>query len=161
MITASELAGHFAAHTVWTLSESDTFNPIFAYTSEDDARHMQRLIAPTPQEAIAFGRQRLESTNGCDGVLLFDGRIKDDDGGKLDAIIIEMRCYIFPRTKATIAVPYTGCDPGPFRVHRPKLLEWHECDDFDIDAAFEAFFRGVDSHEQGSAVWNASLDQSK
>jgi hypothetical protein len=33
MITAFELAGHFAAHTVWSLSDSDTFNPIFACTT--------------------------------------------------------------------------------------------------------------------------------
>lgn len=48
MITASELAGHFAAHTVRSLSRSGTFNPIFAFTSEDEVRHMQRLTAPTP-----------------------------------------------------------------------------------------------------------------
>ena len=46
-----------------------------------------------------------------------------------------------------LAVPYTPRTSGRFAVHKPKLVEWHKCDDFDMDAAFEAFFRGVDSHE--------------
>jgi hypothetical protein len=72
-----------------------------------------------------------------------------------------LRSYGFPRAKAALAVPYTPASTGQFRVHKPKLVEWHECDDFDTHAAIEAFFRGVDSHEKGAAVWNAALDQSK
>jgi hypothetical protein len=93
-------------------------------------------------------------------VLAYDGRITIESG-KLDAIILEMRSYGFPWAKAAFAVPYTPGSSGRFRVHKPKLVEWHECDDFDMDAAFEAFYRGVDSHEKGAAVWNAAMDQSK
>ena len=71
------------------------------------------------------------------------------EGGKLDAVILEMRSYAFPWAKAVPAAPYMPRGSGRFAVHKPKLVEWHECDDFDMDAAFEAFFRGVDSHEPG------------
>ena len=162
MITAAELAGFFAAHTVWCLSDADSFDPVLAFTTEDGERHMMRLIGYEGQAAVEFGRQRLDDNpmDANDGVLLLDGRITVE-GGKLDAIITEMRSYGFPEARATIAVPYTPSSSGRFLVHRPKLVEWHECDDFDMDAAFEAFFRGVDEHEQGAKVWNEALDESK
>ena len=34
-------------------------------------------------------------------------------------------------------------------------------DDFDMDAAFEAFFGGVSAHDQGAKVCDAALDESK
>lgn len=161
-IAASELAGFFAAHTVWCLSDADSFDPVLAFTTEDGKRHLQRLIGYGGQAAVEFGRRRLADNplDANDGVLLLDGRIPAE-GGKLDAIIIEMRSYGFPWARATIAVPYTLRSSGRFRVHRPKLVEWHECEDFDVDAAFEAFFRGVAAHEQGAKVWDAALDESK
>jgi hypothetical protein len=145
MITASELAGYFAAHTVWCLSDADSFDPVVAFTTEDGKRHMKRLFGNEREAAVEFGRRQLadDPMNANDGVLLFDGRIQAA-GGKFDAIIIEMRCYGFPWAEATIAVPYTPKGTGRFRVHRPKLLRWHECDDFDIDAAFQAFFQALD-----------------
>jgi len=40
------------------------------------------------------------------------------------------------------------------------LLQWEECDDFDVNAAVESSFEGVDAHEKGAVTWNAALDQS-
>jgi len=60
-----------------------------------------------------------------------------------------------------IAVPYTPKTSGRFLVHKPKLLAWENCDDFDVNAAFHSFFEGVDEHEQGSKIWNECLDESK
>ncbi len=57
-------------------------------------------------------------------------------------------------------VPREEGGHGPGRLPN-ELVEWHECDDFDMDAAFEAFYRGIDSHEQGVKVWNATLDRSE
>lgn len=160
MITASELAGHFAAHTVWTLSEADSFHPVLAYTSEDWQRHMERVFAAEAQDAVAFGRKKMIANpmDANDAVLLFDGRISGPNG-KRDAIIIEMRCHAFPWAEAAIGVPYTPRTPGPLRVHVPKILQWKDCADFDKHAAFEAFFRGVSSHPQGSKAWDDALDE--
>jgi hypothetical protein len=162
MITASELAGFFAAHAVWCLSDADSLTPMLAYTTEDGQRKMERLASEELQAAVEYGRQRLADNpmDANDGVLLYDGRIASP-GGKLDAVLIEMRCYGFPRARATIAVPYSPRSTGRFRVHKPKLFEWEGCEDFDIDAAFEAFFSGVAAHEQGAKVWDAALDESK
>ena len=162
MITASELAGFIAAHAILCVSDADGLIPMVAFTTEDGQRKLERLAFDDAGAAVEYGRKRLEDDpfSANDGVLAYDGRVTVE-GGKLDAIIVEMRSYAFPWAKAAIAVPYTPVSSGRFRVHKPKLVEWHECDDFDMDAAFEAFFGGVDSHEEGAKVWNAALDQSK
>jgi hypothetical protein len=79
----------------------------------------------------------------------------------LDAIIVEMRDYASPDSAAVMAVPYTPQPSGRFRVHKPKLLAWANCDHFDMNAAFASFFEGVAGHEQGARVWNDCLDESK
>lgn len=162
MITASELAGFIAAHAIWCVSDADGLVPMVAFTTIDGQRMLERLVFDNAGAAVEEGRKRLEDDphRALDGVLAYDGRITVE-GGKLDAVILEMRSYEFPWAKAALAVPYTPASSGRFRVHKPKLIEWHECDDFDMDAAFEAFFQGIDSHEQGAKVWNAAVDQSK
>jgi hypothetical protein len=164
MITASRLAGFFAAHAIWSVSDGETLIPILAYTTGDgdDGRKMERLVNDDLEAAVAGGKQRLKS-NGMDAndaVLLYDGRISIGKE-KVDAIIIEMRAYFSPDSEAILAVPYTPGQSGKFRVHKPKLLEWKECDDFDMDAALQSFFEGVDSHEEGVKIWNDCLDESK
>ncbi len=161
MITAFELAGFFAAHAVWSLSESDSFSPIFAYTTEDGEKKMERLVGDLPA-AVEHGRQRLESNkeDANDGVLAYDARIPVGNE-KLDAVVVEMRCHCFPCAKAMIAIPYSPRSTGKFRVHKPKVLEWERCEDFDIGTAFAVFFEGVATHEQGAKVWDAALDESK
>jgi hypothetical protein len=133
-----------------------------AFTTEDGQRKLERLVFDNAGAAVEHGRRRLEedSFTADDGVLAYDGRITVE-GAKQDAIILELRSYAFPWAKATIAVPYTPGNSGRFRVHRPELVEWERCEDFDLDAAFGAFFRGVDSHEQGAKVWAEALDDSK
>jgi hypothetical protein len=162
MITASELAGFIAAHAIWCVSDADGLVPMLAFTTEDGQRKLERLVFDDAGAAVEHGRQRLEDDplSANDGVLAYDGQVTVARG-KLEAIILEVRSYAFPWAKATLAVPYTPRSSGRFRVHKPKLVEWQECDDFDMDAALEAFFREVAAHEQGAKVWNAALDESK
>jgi hypothetical protein len=163
MITASELAGFFAAHAVWCVSDGATLTPMLAYMTAEDERQMERLIINDDlEESVAYGKSKLESNemDANDAALIYDGRITTRDG-KLDAIIIEMRAYFSPDSAATMAVPYTPKSSGRFLVHKPKLLEWTNCDDFDMNAALEAFFAGVAAHEKGAKIWNECLDESK
>jgi len=164
MKTAFELAGFFAAHAIWCVSDGETLIPIFGYTTEAGGRQMERHVGDELRDIVERGRARLDenAVDANDGVFLYDGRITVG-GEKLDAILVEIRAYFSPRSKATLAVPYTpkGDRSARFLVHRPKLVQWEACEDFDTKVVLEAFFRGVDAHEQGSAVWNAALDQSK
>ena len=162
MITTSELAGFVAAHAIWCVSEADALTPMLALTAPDEQRTMTRLVYDEAAAAIAAGREQLATNpaNATDAVLVYAGRV-DGPGGKIDAVILEMRCYAFPGAEATIAVPYTPTSSGTFRVHQPVLARWQACDDFDVDTAFQAFFHGVGAHEKGAAVWNAALDETR
>jgi hypothetical protein len=162
MITAAELAGVFAAHAIWSVADGHSFDPMLAHTTESGERTKTRLVLNDQREAVERGQLML-STNtmdAIDAVLVYDGRISWGDE-KLDAIIAEMRAYFSPQSKATIVVPYTPPSAGRFLVHKPKLLEWEDCADFDQGAAFEAFFEGVAEHQHGSKIWNDALDESK
>ena len=163
MITASELAGFFAAHAIWCVSDGATLIPMLAYTTADGERKMDRLVINDDLESsVTYGKERLESNDvdAEDAVLLYDGRISIGHE-KVDAIIIEMRAYFSPDSRAIIAVPYTPKASGKLRVHKPKLLAWESCDDFDMKVALKVFFDGVDGHEQGAQIWNDCLDESK
>ena len=46
-------------------------------------------------------------------------------------------------------------------MYRPKFIEVTGVDEPDYGALADAFFAGVDSHEQAAAVWNAHLDQTR
>ncbi|WP_254513001.1 hypothetical protein [Anatilimnocola floriformis] len=161
MITAAELAGFIAAHAIWCVSDSDGLTPMLGFAAVDGSRSLERLAMDDLAAAVEHGKQRLEEDphGSADGVLAYDGRITVGDE-KLDAILLEMRSYAFPGAQAVIAVPYTPASSGRFRVHKPKLLQWAECDDFDMDAAFDAFFNGVESHEKGFPLWQEASDPS-
>lgn len=78
MITASKLAGFFAAHAIWCVSDGETLTPTLAYTTEADERKMERLVHNDDLEAsVAYGKEKLESNemDATDAVLLYDGRI--------------------------------------------------------------------------------------
>jgi hypothetical protein len=160
MITACELAGFFAAHAVWSVSDGETLVPMLAYKGK---RSMERLVGEELSAVVARAKERLANNpmDANDGVLLYDGLITLE-GKKVDAIIIESRAYFSPQSTAGLAVPYTPKTAvGGFKVHRPKLLAWSHCEGFDQRAAPEAFFNGVDAHAQSAKVWNNALDQSK
>jgi hypothetical protein len=161
MITAFELAGFFAAHAIWCVSDGETLIPMLGFTTEDGQRQLQRLVSEDLPKSVGMGQEQLASNamNANDAAFLYDARITLGER-KLDAILIEIRAYFSPRSVAVLAVPYTPKGDAAFRVHKPKLLEWKECDDFDPELAFAAFFRGVDAHEEGKKIWDAALDQS-
>jgi hypothetical protein len=163
VITASRLAGFFAAHAIWCVSDNETLTPMLAYTTAAGGRHMERLVvADDLQASVQYGEHKLATNpmDADDAVLLYDGRITTDDG-KVDAILIELRAYFAPRAEAILAVPYTPASSGAFRVHRPKLVAWDRCEDFDLDHAMREFFAGVAEHEKGAQVWNDHLDESR
>lgn len=161
MIAAFELAGVFAAHGIWCLSDGDGLIPMLAFQTADGERQMRRFAMEELGQGVELGKQQLASNEMQASVaaLVYDGRITLETG-KVDALIIEIRSYATPQAEAVVAIPYTPQSTGQFAVHRPKLLAWDHCDEFEIDDAFQAFFAGVDSHEKGAEVWNQSIDDS-
>jgi hypothetical protein len=162
MITACKLAGYFAAHAIWCVSDGETLTPMLAYITAQNERRMDRLVSDDLDTSVAFGRRKLESNDmdANDAVLLFDGFITLGKA-KVDAVIVEIRAYFSSSSEAVIAIPYTPKPSGSFLVHKPKVLEWKDCEDFDIRVALQSFFAGVNEHEKGSEIWKESLDESR
>jgi hypothetical protein len=90
MLALAVLAGFFAAHAVWSVSDGETLVPIYAYTDASGRRHLERLVAGTAEGSVDAGRKRLSENpdHAACAVLIFDGLVPLRDG-KTDALILE------------------------------------------------------------------------
>jgi hypothetical protein len=159
MIETAHLAGFFAAHGIWCVSEGETLVPMLAYEYADGERGMDRLMYDDYAEGARAGQAALEDgdPSWASAVLVADGYFHLEHG-KADALIIEAVQYGPYRQTLSLAVPYRHADAG-FAVHRPKFMGV-ECDDPQLDTIAEAFFQGVASHTEAAAIWDAHLDES-
>jgi len=162
VLTAGELGGFSAAHAIWSVSDGSTLIPMLTCVDQNNERQMIRLVQDQLEKAVQDGKARLEANpmDANDAALLYDGYITHD-GAQVDAVIIELRSYFSPGSRVAIAVPYTPGSGASFKVHKPKLLQWSACEDFDVEAVFKAFFTGIGQHEQGARIWADSLDESR
>jgi hypothetical protein len=122
---------------------------------------MARLMAERIEEGAARGREMLDTNpNGARrAVLIFDGFVTLD-AGRSDALIVEVRDYE-QGTQGRCLIPYRPANNAAgFAVHRPKFV-LEQTEQASLERLAQAFFRGVDAHEQGAAVWAAALDESQ
>ncbi|GAA0647953.1 hypothetical protein GCM10009424_25300 [Sphingomonas ursincola] len=162
MIDAFNLAGFLSAHAIWCIEDGEVLIPIFGYMMANGERRLERIELENHEVSVALGKRNLEANQygAINAVLLYDGRVQLG-AEKIDAIIVEIRSYSQLYPEAVLFIPYRSKSSSvKFLVYRPKLVHWKNWDDLDLEAALESFFEGVDAHEHGAAVWNASLDQS-
>jgi hypothetical protein len=156
--STAEMAGFFAAHAVWCVSDGGTLTPMLAREKPDGTREMLRLVNETTEDAVAHGQQMLEDNpeGAPRAVLIYDGLLTLEDG-KTDALLIDARQYSPEPRSLLMAVPYrNAADPAGFAVYRPTLLLF-DGPGQELEPLGEAFFRGADGHEKGSEVWAAHL----
>ena len=161
MRDAAELAGFFSAHAVWSLSDGETLVPIYGYAQPESGRAMERLDLPRLEQSVEFGKARLAENphKAKAAVLIYDGRITLE-GRKVDSLIVEFRTFA-EEGAAVLAIPYTPKKMFKrFAVHRPKLLEISPKHEGEMSGILEAFFKGVEDHKKGAAVWDKHLDES-
>ncbi|MGA3266186.1 MAG: hypothetical protein ABSE16_05115 [Verrucomicrobiota bacterium] len=161
MDSAIQLAGFFAAHGIWCVSDGGPLIPMLAFEKADGKREMQRFAAPELERGVEVGRDWLARNpeGAMQAVLVYDGLVTLE-AGKVDALLLDVRVYALPPHSLLMAVPYRPATEGrQFSVYRPKFIS---CDLSvpDYQALGSAFFRGVDSHAKGAAVWSRCLDQS-
>jgi hypothetical protein len=159
--SAALLAGFFAAHAIWSVSDGETLVPIYAYYDGSGQRHLDRLTSQPLEVAVEGGKKALAENPhkvSC-AVLIYDGYVTIS-GQKRDALILEIRDYSAAGDSVVMALPYTPkTASATFTVFRPKILKLPE--NQSSDAFIEDFWRGVDEHKQGSDVWSAHIDQSQ
>src|SRR5580704_9133408 len=120
MFASALLAGFFAAHAVWSVSDGETLVPIYAYIDASGGRHLERLVADTLEGSVDEGRKWLSenSHHAQCAVLIFDGYIPLADS-KTDALILEIANYCDPTASVTMAVPYVPqSSKAVFKVYR-------------------------------------------
>jgi hypothetical protein len=156
------LAGFFAAHAVLCVSEGEILIPVIVYEGADGSRQVNCIVNEPYQDAVAQGKTWLANNpeSALRAVLVYDGFVTLPEG-KTDALIIEGVEYSPINAGFTMAVPYRPAgSPERFAIYRPKFLGF-EGDEPSFDLLGEAFFQGVDQHEEGSAVWIANSDPSR
>jgi hypothetical protein len=161
MEAAAQLAGFIAAHGIWCVLDSGPLIPILAFETAEGRRMIQRLAAAELEQGVSIGRNWLEDNRAAAirAVLVYDGFITLASG-KIDALLLDIREYCPTPRSLSMAIPFRpATSEHCFSVHRPKFLSCNFSNP-DYQALGSAFFRGVDSHEKGAAIWNRHLDQS-
>lgn len=162
MLNTARLAGFFAAHGIWSVSDGVMLIPILGYENESGERGMDRFVLDDMGAAAAAGQEALHRNghHATRAVLVVDGYVHLSSG-KTDSLIIDAVEYGPDAKSIKVAVPYRpSAAPNGFAVHRPKFLEMNGIDRADYESLGEAFFAGVDDHEQAAEVWNAHYDPS-
>ena len=162
MKEAMQLAGHFAAHAVWCVSDGGPLIPLLAEESAAKGRLMTRFAADMLEDGAAQGQARLDANpeHAERAVLVYDGFATLPEG-RIDALIVVIRDYAAPANTLTMALPYRPMEsPEGFAVYRPKFIRWSGATEPDYSALADAFFNGLDSHQQGAAVWDKHSDGS-
>jgi hypothetical protein len=162
MERALELAGFFAAHAVWCVSDGETLCTLLGQESAAKGRNMVRFALERVEDGVAKGQAYLDANpeSSDHAALIYDGYLTSPSG-RTDALLIVVRSYAPAASTLTLAIPYRSADcSGGFAVHRPKFIDWQGAGDPDHQALGEAFSRGIESHEKGRVVWHEALDDS-
>jgi hypothetical protein len=157
---AFELAGFFAAHGIWCVSDSEVLIPFLGSLTADRTRRVDRFVANELSDAVARGRAAFDASSDPIAILVYDTLITLPDG-KTDAVTLDISMHGPTRVSASMAIPYRNAsDPLGFAVFRPKFLTLPQPQP-QLESLAEAFFRGVEQHEQGAKIWNEKIDQSR
>ncbi len=149
------LAGYFAAHAVWSVSEGETMVPLLAFEKFIGMREMTRLENSDAGEAVKAGHEWLQRNPDATlrAVLIFDGYVTRESGERTDALIVEARLYGREPRSFTMAVPYRNAKHQKgFLVYRPSVEQQSDAQ-MSIADLSRAFFRGVNQHRQAAPAW--------
>lgn len=150
-----KMAGGIAAHSVWGVSSGETLIPMLATMDRDNRSLLRRIAFDDAKEAHQFGKNSLErNESGARGAAFaVDGYITLTSG-KYDALILDVRVYMDAVGKAEVVIPYRHAkDSEGFAIFRPKLTVLEKINPSDVDVLMNAFYEGLENHEQGYAVW--------
>lgn len=155
MNDTATLAGYFAAHAVWSVSEGETMIPLLAFEKFNGTREMARLENPDAGEAVKAGHEWLRSNPDAAlrAVLIFDGYVTRESGERTDGLIVEARLYGSEPRSFTMTIPYRNAkhEKG-LLVYRPSVEQLSDVQTSVADLS-RAFFRGVNQHRQAAPVW--------
>lgn len=155
---AEEFAGFLMAHAIWCVSNGDTLTPMIGYV-KDGERTLMRIEGEEMKKAVESGQAWMDTNpeQAERAVFIYDGFVRLPSG-RTDALMADIREYGPPAMSLEIVVPYRSAKAGRFAVHRPKFQAPKGIPN--LAGLGEAFFRGVNSHDEAARIWNDHLDQS-
>jgi len=156
---ATEMAGFFVAHAVWCVEDGETLVPIVAHPDCEGKRVMLRVESEDSRVSVATAKESVAKLAEAQGaaVLIYDSFVTLGSW-RTDSLMVEIQA---DAARMVMAVPYrNAADAAGFAVFRPKFVSCSEAR-ADYESLGSAFFRGVDSHQKGSAAWTKHLDQSR
>jgi hypothetical protein len=162
MQATARLAGFFAAHGIWSVSDGGPLIPLVGYEDADGSRGMDRLVVDDSAAAARVGQEALQAKQhgSVRAVLVIDAYVNLATG-RTDALILDAVEFGPTDRSLKMAIPYRPqAGPLGFAVHRPKFIKVMGVDEPDYAALGDAFFAGVDSHEKAATIWNTHLDPS-
>lgn len=161
MIETASLAGFWTAHGIWSVSDGETLIPLIGYQQPHGEGGMDRYMLGDIGESARAAQEALELNEiGASRAVLVADAYVTLESVRTDALVVEAVTYGLEPCSISMAVPYRpATDPAGFAVHRPVFFEVTGPDQPDLDVLADAFFAGVDSHEQASEVWTAHLEQ--
>lgn len=148
------MAGYFAAHAIWSVSDGELLIPIVGFLRADNSRHMERLVMGSV-DAVALGHQKIIQLDAdtAGGVFINDGMVTLDSG-KTDALLVTIRPAADAAKKLDLLIPYRHAKhPDGFAVHRLKLTALEGIEQDLVSGLMQAFVAGLESHEQGARIW--------
>lgn len=159
LVKLMELAGFFTAHAVWTVTLQKGALPPMLVTESDGERSLRRFDQEESMElAVNKARGLLDdsATEADRGIVLYDAFVTLNDE-QYDAIIVQGLEHLPGDLKVEIVQPYRPPNaPGGFAVMQPKVSFPEGQVEF-AEELTEAFFRGLDSHEEGGPIWTQSI----
>ncbi|MFJ6672083.1 hypothetical protein ACIQMJ_13320 [Actinosynnema sp. NPDC091369] len=162
MIETAALAGFYAAHGVWSVSEGETLIPLIGYEQPDGSRGMDRYMSDDVGQSAQAAQAALDSNDhrATRAVLVADAYLTME-WGRTDALVVRAVDHGPTPGSMELAIPYSPpTATTPFTVYRLQIIEVTGFADQDYDTLADAFFDGVDSHPDAATVWSAHLDQS-
>jgi hypothetical protein len=157
-----KMAGHTAAHAIWSISDGDTLMPILGVIDTNNESSMIRLEVSEVEKAIEYGKKYHEKNqkNSKGAAFVCDGYVELEEG-KIDSLIVRVEGFDAFKSNLSIALPYRPCsDEKGFAVYRPKIMDNPQEYPERLQDYMNAFFDGLEGHEQGSEIWNTKyVDQ--
>lgn len=157
VIETAALAGFYAAHGIWSISDGETLIPILGYEQPNGERGWDRYFFDDVADGVRAAQEALEvNENGAARAVLVADAYLHLDAGPTDGLIVHAVSYGLTPGSIELVVPYRpATDPSGFAVYRPMITEVSGFDQPDYDTVADAFFDGVESHDHAAPVWRA------
>lgn len=149
-----KMAGYVTSHAIWSVGDGETLIPLVGSVDAENKREMVRLMMGSAA-AMASGMESVSNLRpGVLGAAFVRDVVATLDSGKTDALAVEIRFAGTGGRRVEVLLPYRHAKhPDGFAVHRPKVTELDGISSDAVEGLMNAFFDGLESHEQGGRLW--------